>query len=110
MATLTPAPSHAEPVVDQTGRATVPWYRWFTEFTQLVGQALLPSGVVPGTYGDSTHVAQVTVDAYGRITAAVSVPISGAGGGGSWIPAVTGSEPPTFVTDGAGVLVLVAYP
>lgn len=31
-------------------------------------------------------------------------------GGGSWIPLVDGSEPPNFITDGAGVLMLVAYP
>ena len=31
-------------------------------------------------------------------------------GGGSWIPAVTGAEPPVFVTDGSGVLILVAGP
>jgi hypothetical protein len=31
-------------------------------------------------------------------------------GGGSWIPAVDGSEPPNFITDGAGVLILVAGP
>ena len=29
---------------------------------------------------------------------------------GSWIPLVTGAEPPVFVTDGAGHLILVAYP
>jgi len=28
--------------------------------------------------------------------------------GGLWIPAVAGDEPPTFLTDGAGVLLLVA--
>lgn len=30
--------------------------------------------------------------------------------GGSWIPAVDGSEPPVFITDGSGVLILVAGP
>lgn len=34
----------------------------------------------------------------------------GAAGGGSWIPLVDGSEPPVFVTDGSGHLILVAYP
>lgn len=28
----------------------------------------------------------------------------------SWIPVVDGSEPPVFITDGAGVLILVAGP
>jgi len=62
-----------------------------------------------GTFGDATHVAQITVDAKGRITAVTEVLISG-GGGGSWIPAVTGSEPPVLVSDGAGNLILVAGP
>jgi hypothetical protein len=30
------------------------------------------------------------------------------GGSGSWIPLVTGAEPPVLVSDGAGVLILVA--
>jgi len=35
---------------------------------------------------------------------------SGTGSGASFIPLVDGSEPPVFITDGAGVLILVAYP
>jgi hypothetical protein len=31
-------------------------------------------------------------------------------GGSSWVPMVTGAEPPVFVTDGAGNLIFVAYP
>ena len=52
------------------------------------------SGVTPSTYGDSTHTAQVTVDADGHVTAASSV----------FIPATAGSEwiasglTPTFVS------------
>lgn len=38
------------------------------------------SGVSPGTYGDSTHVSQVTVDTYGRVTNVQNVAISGGGG------------------------------
>jgi hypothetical protein len=30
--------------------------------------------------------------------------------GGGWIPLVDGSEPPNFITDGSGHLILVAYP
>jgi hypothetical protein len=40
------------------------------------------SGVTPGAYGDATHVFQGTVDSFGRITSATSVPITGGGGGG----------------------------
>lgn len=35
-----------------------------------------------GTYGDATHVPQITLDAAGRITAASNVAITGSGGGG----------------------------
>ncbi len=41
-----------------------------------------PSGVTAGTYGDATHVAQVTIGTDGRVTAASSVAISGGGGSG----------------------------
>lgn len=37
------------------------------------------TGVTPGTYGDATNVAQITVDDKGRITAAADVPIAAAG-------------------------------
>lgn len=36
--------------------------------------------------------------------------LSSTGAGGSWIPTVDGSEPPVFITDGSGVLILVAGP
>jgi hypothetical protein len=42
---------------------------------------LANTAVTPGTYGDSTHVAQVTVDAKGRLTTVVNVALSGGGGG-----------------------------
>lgn len=48
---------------------------------------LADTAVTPGTYGDATHVAQITVDQQGRITAAAPVTISGGGGGGT-TPAV----------------------
>lgn len=36
--------------------------------------------------------------------------LSASGGSASWIPLVDGAEPPAFITDGAGVLILVAGP
>lgn len=66
--------------------------------------------VLAGTYGDASNVAQFVVDQDGRLTFAANVPVSGGGGGGSWIPLVDGVEPPGFITDAAGVLLLVAGP
>ena len=40
---------------------------------------LATSGVTAGTYGDASHVAQVTLDAKGRATAASAVAIAGSG-------------------------------
>ncbi|AGH31516.1 hypothetical protein SWZG_00003 [Synechococcus phage S-SKS1] len=41
------------------------------------------TGAANGTYGDASNVAQIVVDADGRITGISSVTISGGGGGGS---------------------------
>lgn len=52
--------------------------------------------------------------AFQEITLGAGLTMTGtelaASGGGGWIPAVDGAEPPGFLTDGAGVLLLVAGP
>lgn len=45
--------------------------------------SLANTAVSAGTYGSNTQVAQVTIDAQGRITSATNVTITGGGGGGS---------------------------
>ncbi len=46
-----------------------------------VAATLANTAVTPATYGDSTHVSQVTVDSKGRVTSATSVAITTAGTG-----------------------------
>jgi hypothetical protein len=48
------------------------------------------TAVTPDTYGDGTHVPQITVDQQGRITGVVDIVITGGGGGGG------GGTPPTL--------------
>ena len=47
------------------------------------------TAVTPGTYGDGTNVAQITVDANGRVTGVTDVAITATGGGGAWTLAAT---------------------
>lgn len=77
-------------------------------YSAILAAGLSPTGVAAGTYGDATNVGQFTVDQYGRITAAVDVPITGAGGT-SYVPLSMGTEPLTFVSDGAGQPILVPF-
>lgn len=50
-----------------------------TGWRQMLESDLPNSGVTAATYGDSTHVGQVTVNAQGLVTAASNVAISGGG-------------------------------
>jgi len=69
---------------------------------------LANSGVAASTYGDATHVAQVTVDAKGRVTGASSVAISGIGGA-TWFPLSDGAGTPSIINDGAGQFIAVTF-
>lgn len=60
------------------------------------------SGVTPGTYGDSSHVAQVQVNADGIVTSAAAVGISGAVGGFTKLFDTTLSSPATTIDTGVG--------
>lgn len=68
--------------------------------------SLADTGVVAGTYGDSTHVSQITVDTTGRITSASEVAVSGGGGGGNWWFAPPTSTDFTILSGGAETITL----
>lgn len=64
----------------------------------LSGCALATSGVTAATYGDATHVAQVTVDAKGRVTSASNVALP-AMARGYWTACSSGC----FLNGGSGL-------
>jgi len=68
------------------------------------------SGVTAGTYGDATHVGQVTVAASGLVTAASNVVITGGGGGGGGgelgYTQITSSVLVTSTTEASGTTII----
>jgi len=62
---------------------------------------LTNTGVIPGIYGDSTHIPVVTVDIKGRLSNMTLVDASGGSGGGEILVADGVSAPPVMLTNEA---------
>ena len=94
---VAPANNDLYPLVPAVGQNQYQWSSGDSTW-KLVGVA---TGVGAGTYGDSTHVGQFTVNAAGQITFAQDVPIaSGAGGTVTDVTAGTGLTGGTITTSG----------
>lgn len=74
---------------------------WNIDAGVVAGNELASSGVVSGTYGNSTNSAQVTIDDDGRITSASNVSISGVAPGGSAGGDLSGTYPNPDIAAGA---------
>ena len=74
---------------------------WNIDAGVVAGNELASSGVVSGTYGNSTNSAQVTIDDDGRITSASNVSISGVSPGGAAGGDLSGTYPNPDIAAGA---------
>lgn len=82
----------------------------------VTNQKLDDTAVTPGTYGDSTHVGQFTVNQKGRITAASNVAIAFGPAGAIYEPLMTGkpawgeASDSELVLDSDGDVIMVPMP
>ena len=133
-----PRPDHAL-IDPKTGFPDKAWYRWFSFFaidaaaTEVTAKAALahpPPNLQPlqtgiaetrllATLAEGTdrrswisaltnRVKTLEVLVFGA-RRAESASSSSSSSDTSWVPLVDGSEPPNFITDGAGNLIFVAY-
>jgi len=121
--------SAQEPALDKDGKFTLFWYNLFNRLAEFGGGTFVSSvgassplsstggdtpviglndsSVTPGTYGDSTHVGQFTVDAKGLLQFAANVALAPASV--DYVVASDGATPPTPMNDGGGNFIYVAY-
>jgi hypothetical protein len=99
---------YIQPLLDQSGNKRID-RTWLAAFQRGFDLSTGPidasrlTGVVPPSAGGTGSTTGLTVIDGRNI-------IPGTLTEHSWIPLVTGAEPPVFVTDGSGVLILVAGP
>lgn len=72
------------------------------------GKITIAASEAPG--GGVTAIPPTTPGTLAKFVSATQITSAGLLGGESWIPLVLGTEPPVFVTDSAGHLILTAYP
>jgi hypothetical protein len=77
----------------------------FANLAEVAESKLLGRGEGAGT-GNAQEITLGT----GLTMTGTTLDAAGGAGGSGWVPVVDGSEPPVFITDGLGVLILVAGP
>lgn len=106
-------PRPQEALVDpKTGLISRTWYRFFANFIGDVGAVEGDSSSAP--VSDAARIARIedvlaSIEVQPVLNIGAILAQVPAGEDHSWLPLVDGAEPPSFITDGAGVLITVAY-